>query len=147
MTSRLVLVGPLILLVAVMCTAQQVKVKYVPVKNVSPVSGEEMYVAYCAACHGMDGKGAGPAAPAMKTQPTDLTTLARVHGGQFPKAQVCNSITGDTALPSAHGSKDMPVWGQLFSSLCLGISNPAAKMEADLRVASLSDYVESLQQK
>lgn len=145
MTSRSILVGPLLLLVAVLCTAQQAEVKEVPIKNVSPLSGQQMYVSYCAVCHGTDGRGAGPAAPAMKAQPTDLTTLAKTHDGKFPKLRVFNTILGDTAAPQAHGSKDMPVWGSLFSSLCSG--RPTAKAETQMRASNLTNYVESLQQK
>ena len=145
MTSRSILVGPLILLVAALCMAQQVEVKNVPIKYVSPLSGEKMYLSYCAACHGTDGRGTGPAATAMKTQPADLTTLAKSHGGVFPKLHVSNTILGDTAAPQAHGSKDMPVWGSLFPSLCGG--RPTAKAETQMRASNLTDYVESLQQK
>ncbi|MGA2457668.1 MAG: cytochrome c, partial [Terriglobales bacterium] len=48
-------------------------IKHVPIQSTSPVSGKEMYTAYCAACHGTDGKGGGPASGALKIPPTDLT--------------------------------------------------------------------------
>jgi mono/diheme cytochrome c family protein len=49
-------------------------IKQVPVAMTSPASGKEMYISYCAACHGTDGKGNGPAASALKIPPADLTT-------------------------------------------------------------------------
>ena len=52
-------------------------IKHVPVKVTSAASGKEMYVSYCAVCHGTDGKGNGPAASALKTPPTDLTMLSK----------------------------------------------------------------------
>src|SRR2546428_3294639 len=119
--------------------AQQKEVKHVPIKPTSPASGSEMYANYCAVCHGKDGKGGGPAADALKVPPTDLTTLSKRNGGQFPSARVASAIRGDVNLP-AHGSKEMPVWGPLFGHLSQG--HPA---EVQQRIANLSAYIESLQ--
>ena len=59
-------------------------IKHVPIKGTSPVSGKDMYVAYCAVCHGTDGKGVGPAASALKVPPTDLSSLSKNNGGKYP---------------------------------------------------------------
>src|SRR5579872_4983484 len=74
------------------------------------VEGPELYRAYCATCHGADGKGNGPAAEALKTKPADLTALTRNSHGQFPVARVRDTITGDSVV-AAHGSREMPIWG------------------------------------
>jgi mono/diheme cytochrome c family protein len=66
--------------------ASQTPARRVPAPYTSPISGSEMYREYCAACHGVSGKGNGPAAPALKTTPTDLTQLAARNGGVFPGA-------------------------------------------------------------
>src|SRR5208283_1342168 len=96
----------------------QTVVKKGPPPATSPVSGAEMYTAYCAACHGTTLKGDGPAAPAMKTPPTNLTLLAAKNNGKFPTAEVYTSIKGDTgAMVTAHGSADMPVWGTVFNTM------------------------------
>jgi hypothetical protein len=50
--------------------------------------GPDLYRAYCATCHGRDGKGDGPVAAALKKPPTDLTVLARQRNGVFPTSQV-----------------------------------------------------------
>ncbi len=127
---------------ALMAGAQEKKViKHVPVKPTSAASGQEMYVTYCAVCHGKDGKGGGPAAEALKVPPPDLTTLAKKNGGQYPSMRVNSTIRGEANLP-AHGSKDMPVWGRLFWSLSGGHS-----AEVQQRVANLNNYIESLQAK
>jgi mono/diheme cytochrome c family protein len=86
-------------------------IKHVPVKPTSPASGEEMYVNYCAVCHGKDGRGTGPAVSALKVPPTDLTTLAEKNGGKYPSMHVSTVLRGEADVP-AHGTKDMPVWGR-----------------------------------
>jgi mono/diheme cytochrome c family protein len=48
------------------------------------VAGRPLYLRYCAACHGREGRGDGPVAPALGEKPTDLTQIAAAHGGQFP---------------------------------------------------------------
>jgi mono/diheme cytochrome c family protein len=119
----------------------QKAIKHVPIKSTSPVSGKEMYVTYCAVCHGTDGKGGGPAASALKDPPTDLTLLSKNNGGKYPALKVTSSIHGETALP-AHGSKEMPVWGALFWNMSGGHEG-----EVQQRVTNLSKYIESLQEK
>jgi mono/diheme cytochrome c family protein len=121
--------------------APKKEIKHVPVKATSPASGQEMYKAYCAVCHGTDGKGNGPAASALKVPPTDLTALAAKNDGKYPAMKVSAVIRGEEALP-AHGSKEMPIWGQLFWSMSGGHQS-----EVQQRVANLNSYVESLQKK
>ena len=125
----------------VVASAQTV-VKKGPPPVTSPASGAEMYTAYCAACHGTNGKGDGPAASAMKMPPTNLTLLTANNNGKFPSAEVYTSIKGDTLMPAAHGSADMPVWGTMFNSM--SHSDPA---EVHLRLSNLVRYIESMQAK
>ena len=116
-------------------------IKHVPVQATSPVSGKEMYTAYCAVCHGTDGKGGGPAASALKVPPTDLTLLGKNNGGKYPALKVSSSIRNESDLP-AHGSKEMPVWGTLFWSMSSGHEG-----EVQQRVGNLTKYIEFLQAK
>jgi mono/diheme cytochrome c family protein len=115
------------------------KIKRVGAKPTSAVSGKEMFHAYCASCHGMDGNGNGPAAPALKKPPTDLTLLAKQNNGKFPAMQAMSSIKDGTE--AGHGSKDMPIWGPILSS----VSNSQGVV--DQRVGNLVGYIESLQKK
>ena len=117
-------------------------VKKGPPPITSPANGAEMYTAYCAACHGATGKGDGPAATAMKAPPTNLTLLTAKNNGKFPASEVYTSIKGDTGMPAAHGSADMPVWGTVFNSMS---HNTAS--EVHLRIANLVHYIETMQVK
>jgi len=116
------------------------KVKTVGAKPTSPASGKEMFHAYCASCHGLDGRGNGPAASALKKQPTDLTLLAQQSGGKFPAMRVMSSIKDGTQ--AVHGSKDMPVWGPIFSTV--SSDSPAVVTQ---RIGNLIGFIESMQVK
>ena len=131
------------IVVAVLAGAQEQQkvIKHVPVKPTSPASGQEMYTAYCAVCHGTNAKGGGPAAEALKVPPPDLTLLAKKESGKYPSMRVSAIIRGEAALP-AHGSREMPVWGSLFWHMSQGHEG-----EVQQRVANLNEYIESLQVK
>ncbi|MGA8539291.1 MAG: c-type cytochrome [Terriglobales bacterium] len=116
-------------------------IKHVPITATSPASGKEMFKAYCAACHGTDGKGEGPAASALKVPPANLTLLSKNNGGKYPALKVGAVLHGESTLP-AHGSKEMPVWGSLFFSMSGG-----HEAEVQQRIANLNNYIESLQSK
>lgn len=116
------------------------KVKAVGAKPTSPASGKEMFHAYCASCHGIDGQGNGPAAPALKNKPTDLTLLSKTSGGKFPAMRVMNSIKDGTQ--AGHGSKDMPVWGPILSTV--SSDSPAVVTQ---RIGNLIGFIESMQVK
>ena len=94
----------------------------------------------CAACHGPEGKGNGPAAAALKKAPADLTELSSHNNGKFPDVRVSRYIEGVDTV-QAHGTRDMPVWGDVFKSLN---RDPAA---STMRVSNLTEYVKSLQAK
>ena len=99
-----------------------------------------MFKSYCAPCHGLDGKGAGPAAAAMKRNPANLTELSAHNGGKFPEMKIFSTIKGDSDVAS-HGSRDMPVWGTLLPSVS------SSQGEVQLRVSNLTGYVKSIQVK
>ena len=121
--------------------AQETKIKKEPAPYTSAASGRQMYESYCASCHGKNAQGDGPATSALKVPPSDLTDLAKKNGGKFPDAHVSAVIRGEANTP-AHGSREMPVWGPVFSSISGG--RPA---EVQLRVTNLTKYIESLQKK
>lgn len=75
--------------------------------------GKTQYERNCAVCHGAVGKGDGSFGELLKKAVPDITTLSKKNGGVFPFARVVESIDG-TQVVTAHGSRDMPVWGQEY---------------------------------
>lgn len=116
-------------------------VKHSTAPSTSPASGKDMFMSYCASCHGKDAKGDGPAAGALKQAPVDLTTLAKLNGGTYPSNKVTSILRGQTKLV-AHGDQDMPVWGPVFWKMSQGHEE-----QVQMRVANLNRYLESIQEK
>ena len=115
----------------------QTTIKKVPIKPTSVSDGKQMFDSYCAVCHGKDGKGNGPATKALTKAPTDLTKISARNGGAFPDVKVRRFIEGLDEV-AAHGTRDMPMWGDLFRS---------SNRDMDqLRIKVLSDYLKSMQQ-
>jgi mono/diheme cytochrome c family protein len=102
------------------------------------MAGPDLFRAYCATCHGLDGKGNGPAAAALKIKPPDLTTLASSNGGQFPVTAVRSTITGEN-VPMSHGSREMPIWGPVFHQIEVDVDRGHVRLE------NLVQYLESIQ--
>jgi mono/diheme cytochrome c family protein len=128
-------------LLALPVRAQEPVVKKVPAPYTSPASGSEMYLAYCASCHGTKGLGDGPVAQHLKIAVPDLTTLAKRNQGTFPTARVSQVIQGEVGART-HGVKDMPVWGPYFLSL-----NASQEPVVRIRVSNLAKHIEGLQAK
>ncbi len=107
-----------------------------------PVDGAGVFRNYCAACHGLSGRGNGPASKALKRKVPDLTKLSRRNGGVFPAAHVRSTImSGSADLLPAHGSKQMPIWGPIFHDI---------EFDQDLgnvRLENVTKYLESMQRK
>jgi mono/diheme cytochrome c family protein len=104
-------------------------------------SGRQTYREYCASCHGEDGKGLGPAASALKAPPSDLTTLAKRHGGKFPEDYVSETVRLGKPI-QAHGSSDMPVWGPVFNA-----RDKFNEVAVRQRIKNLCAYLVTLQEK
>lgn len=120
---------------------QKTEIKHAPPAQTSPASGKEMFLSYCAPCHGKDAKGDGPAATALKQAPADLTALAKQNGGKFPGMKVTAVLRGEASV-AAHGTQEMPVWGPVFWHMSQGHA-----AEVQQRIANLSSYIKSLQEK
>ena len=98
--------------------------------------GAVTYRLYCKNCHGPDGTGDGKLADMIAERPSDLTTLARDNGGEFPEDDVRALIDGREEV-EAHGSREMPVWGEAFDD--------ADGRSVERKIDGLVYYVASLQ--
>jgi len=108
---------------------------------IDSIQGPALYTAYCAVCHGKDARGDGPMAKSLKVGPPDLTRLALRNGGKFPMDRVQKIIASQEAVPAGHGTREMPVWGPVFSQIA---------WDQDLgriRVYNLAKYLEKMQAK
>ena len=111
----------------------------IPVNKTAPTDGKQMYTSYCAPCHGVDGKGAGPAATALKARPTNLTELQKNNNGKFPDTHIVAILQFGAEVP-AHGSATMPVWGPILANM-----NRTNVQDKQLRISNLSHYLETIQ--
>jgi mono/diheme cytochrome c family protein len=113
-----------------------------PIPGATMSAGQQYFVRYCSACHGMTGRGDGPTAPVLRTAPADLTRIAQRRGGHFPVAEIAALIDGRTAVP-AHGSREMPIWGERFGEMGGGGSVGEEVVRGNLLV--LIEHLQSLQ--
>src|SRR5262245_14544880 len=104
-------------------------------------SGEYLYRAFCASCHGSHGAGDGIVASILRVPPPNLTTIASRNGGEFPAEQVSRTIDGRRTTV-AHGPGEMPIWGDV-----LKITEGQSEAVVAKRIAALVTFVESLQAK
>jgi len=125
-------------------TAQQPtpKVNPIPIQQTPIDSGEKMYSTYCAVCHGASGTGNGPAASSLKVPPVDLTTLSQKNKGVFPTQHVQSVLQFGIENP-AHGTPEMPIWGNLM--LTLHPSSQDAAALVNQRIFNLTEYLKKIQ--
>lgn len=131
----------LILLVSVVVSASA-QIRNQRQSPIRPVNGISIFGNYCAACHGLDGRGNGPVSKALKRDVPDLTRLSVRNHGTFPAIHVRTIIMfgADDLLP-AHGWKEMPIWGPIFHEI---------EFDQDLgivRLENVTKYLESIQRK
>lgn len=106
------------------------------------MSGKDLYGRFCAACHGVEGRGNGPVCASFSVEVPDLTLIARRSRGVFPRERVVHIIDG-RYLVGAHGSRTMPIWGEDLSRLEIG--NPDAERATRTVIDRLADYLRQLQ--
>jgi mono/diheme cytochrome c family protein len=109
-----------------------------PTIAIDSLAGRDSFELYCAACHGVSGRGDGPVAAQLRARPADLTSLARRSGGAFPADQVRDFIVGTGRALPAHGTTEMPVWGPMFRAF-------ESDARARERIGNLVAYIESIQ--
>jgi mono/diheme cytochrome c family protein len=109
--------------------------------------GQREYMANCAACHGVSGKGDGPYHNELKRSATDLTTLSKRNNGVFPVARMYEVIDGGGP---GHGSREMPIFGQDYKVKAAEyfVDIPYdSEAYVRMRILSLIEYLSRLQVK
>jgi mono/diheme cytochrome c family protein len=109
-----------------------------------PPTGAEDFASYCAACHGVSGRGDGEMAATLDRRPADLTGLAARNGGVFPTTRVMAKIWGYAG--GRQGTAAMPNFGPLLESDLVpydggdGIETPTPT-----RLVQIAEYLKRIQ--
>ena len=111
--------------------------------------GKREYMNSCAQCHGEGGKGDGYLAGFLNAPLPDLTALQSNNGGVFPVSAVYSIIDGSAAM-GAHGSGEMPAWGDRYSiegDSALGTEFSTEDRAAFVRgrILALVEYIATMQ--
>lgn len=108
--------------------------------------GRTLYTVYCRSCHGTKARGDGPVAEVLKVPPTDLTTIAARNDGEYAADDVAAAIDGREEV-AAHGSRDMPVWGDAFARIggVEGEEEAPDEAEAKRRIRALVEWIATIQ--
>jgi len=112
--------------------------------------GEFEYQNSCVACHGVSGTGDGPVTDFLSGAVVpDLTVLQSNNGGVFPVTAVYEAIDGSD-VASAHGTRDMPIWGSRFRQRASDASDPhfsasGSEGYANTRILALIEHLASIQ--
>jgi mono/diheme cytochrome c family protein len=112
-----------------------------------PSVGQEEFRNHCAACHGLTGLGDGPIGPLLKTPAPNLAMITERNGGKFPFQRIYEIIDGSSVL-AAHGSRDMPLWGERYSKNAKPVTPDQVEQSrqlAEQRILSLVYYIGTLQ--
>jgi mono/diheme cytochrome c family protein len=136
--ARYVLAALAIIALSAGVAYAQPRVEQGTIKQVPASDARAMFDSYCAVCHGKTGVGDGPASKALSKAPADLTKISTRNGGTFPDVRVKRYIEGLDEV-AAHGTRDMPMWGDLFRSL--------NRDTAQIRIQALSDLLKGMQTK
>jgi len=103
--------------------------------------GKRYFVKYCASCHGINGDGHGPVAAELSKPPTNLRLLGEKYGMPLPAARLASLVDGRSAV-RAHGSREMPVWGEKLYQLGEGERGDTGVSEA---IGKIVAYLNTIQ--
>src|SRR5262245_34817487 len=106
-------------------------------------TGRGLFITNCASCHGSDGRGGGPVADSLRSRPPSLTEFAVRNHGVFPAERLHRIIDGKDQSVRAHGSFEMPVWGDAFRKR-EGLTDEAVRARINAIVRFLSSIQERL---
>ena len=116
--------------------------------------GRTYFMRYCASCHGVEGDGHGFVGPALAHPPSDLRHLGErnevtLHGDLRERhdvlaERIARFIDGREML-TAHGTREMPVWGERFDDVQAG-GAPRERLVRE-RINTMVAYLFSIQAK
>lgn len=112
-----------------------------------PKIGESEYRLHCAACHGLTGRGDGPIGQILKTPAPNLALITQRNGGRYPVQKIYEIIEGSSVI-AAHGTRDMPLWGDRYRKEPDPQTPDQASLANDLaqqRILSLVYYLGTMQ--
>ncbi|HSF58711.1 MAG TPA: cytochrome c, partial [Candidatus Binatia bacterium] len=90
------------------------------------------------------GRGDGVMRRYLNIPPANLRQLAKKNGGKFPFWEVYRKIDGQTEV-RAHGTREMPIWGDRFRAEAGGDGKSAVTQAAG-RILGLTFYLEHIQE-
>ncbi len=107
-------------------------------------AGKREFRHSCVVCHGLTGRGESVMTTLnlLAVKPPDLRQLRKRNNGTFPFWQMYRVIDGRQEI-MAHGSRDMPIWGDVFIRQEDGAIADDAR--AIGRILQLLYYLESIQ--
>ena len=113
-------------------------------QNTEVEKGQDLFLYFCAECHGSDAESIGPIAEMLAINPPELTSLAERNGGKFPTEYVAMQIDGRISVAS---HLDMPVFGPyLGSDQSVAIKLPSGQpMLVTQHLADLIAYLQFVQ--
>ena len=112
--------------------------------------GQHEYEMYCAACHGSSGRGDGWFSRYLKNPTPTIRQLKKRNGGVFPVEHVYDVIDGKK-VANVHGSREMPIWGNVFLVESQKVVPFYGQVPADqgvvrARILGLIEYISQLQE-
>jgi mono/diheme cytochrome c family protein len=104
--------------------------------------GQQLFAEYCQSCHGVEGRGNGPLADLLKIPPPDLTLIQERASDVFPVDMLATYIDGRSGVES-HGSRNMPVWGNIWTDTEGGADADQAVAE---QINELIEFIRTIQE-
>jgi hypothetical protein len=80
-------------------------------------------------------------AKSLRVRPPDLTRIAIRNRGAFSLDRIERVISGEEPLPRGHGTRQMPIWGPIFSQV------ERDRDFGPVRLNNLAKYIEGIQKK
>lgn len=112
--------------------------------DVSAEAGAMLFAENCAACHGVDARGAGEFGVQLFNIPPDLTQLSANNGGVFPTDYVMGVIDGFHRDPRF--SQAMPEFGAGDMGPTVIVEQDGLGTPVPARLLALTSWLETIQE-